>query len=129
MFEGFLKKSDDRKPRNGKWKEFNKQAVLISEGNYTHDLKNGLWRQYYETGELLIEENYDNGVLHGRYASYHLNGWLLSEGLYKNGQREGYFYVYDERGNQLKCLLFVNNVQVDEIDTSRVSVPAAKATV
>lgn len=124
MFDRILNKKNIKNPKNGKWKEFNKQAVLVAEGSYQHDLKHGLWKQYYETGELLIEEMYDNGILHGRYASYHLSGGLLSQGNYSNGQREGYFYVYDESGKQMKSLLFVNNVLVEEADTSKLPAPA-----
>ena len=119
MFGRLFSKRNIKNPRNGKWKEFNKQAVLVSEGNYQHDVKNGVWKQYYETGELLIEETYDHGVLHGRFASYHANGRLLSEGGYRYGLREGYFHIYDESGKQVKSLLFVNNIQVEEIDMSR----------
>lgn len=116
MFEKLLHKRNNKNPKNGKWKEFSKQAVLVAEGNYQDDLKDGLWKQYYESGELLIEETYDKGMLHGRYASYHLNGRLLSEGDYINGQREGFFYIYDESGKHVRSLLFVNNVLIDEID-------------
>lgn len=123
MFRRLQKKKSIKDPRNGKWKEFNRQAVLIAEGNYLQDLKNGTWKQYYESGELLIEENYDKGVLHGRYASYHPNGQLFSEGEYKHGRREGYFNVYDEGGRQVKSLLFVDNVMVEEIDTSKHPAP------
>lgn len=119
LFERFFRKEKIKDPKNGKWKEFNRQAVLVSEGTYQRDLKDGVWKQYYETGQLLIEESYDNGILHGRFASYHTNGLLLSEGQYKSGHREGYFHVYDESGRQVKSLLFVNNVLVEEIDTSR----------
>ena len=119
MFERFLNKKNIKAPRNGKWKEFNKQAVLVAEGHYQHDLKHGLWKQFYETGELLIEETYDKGILHGRYASYHMNGALLSVGQYQHGRREGYFNVFDENGKQTKRLLFVNNILVEEIDNTR----------
>ena len=119
MFERLLSRKKAKAPRHGKWKEFNKHAVLIAEGHYQDDLKHGLWKQYYETGELLIEETYDHDVLHGKYASYHMNGALLSAGQYQHGRREGYFNVYDETGKQLKRLLFVNNVQVEEIDSTR----------
>lgn len=116
MFERFLKRKNTRNPKNGKWKEFNKQAILVAEGCYQHDLKHGTWRQYYETGELLIEETYDQGVLHGRYASYHMNGQLFSEGEYQHGKREGFFEVFDEKGKLIKRLLFVNNVLLEESD-------------
>ena len=120
MLKQFLNKKNIKGPRNGKWKEFNKQAILVSEGHYHLDLKHGLWKQFYETGELLIEETYDNGILHGRYASYHMNGSLLSAGQYQHGRREGYFNVFDENGKQTKKLLFVNNIQVEEIESTPV---------
>lgn len=121
MFERFLKRKNTKNPRNGKWKEFNKQAILVAEGSYQHDLKHGNWKQYYETGELLIEETYDHGVLHGRYASYHMNGQLLSEGEYQHGKREGFFHVFDDKGKPSKRLLFVNNVMLEETDIAQSS--------
>ena len=119
MFERLLHKKNINSPKNGKWKEFSKQAVLVAEGNYHNDLKTGLWKQYYESGELLIEEVYEKGILHGRYASYHLNGRLLSEGDYINGQREGFFYIYDEAGRHVRSLLFVKNVLIEEMDLTK----------
>ena len=128
MFEKLLKKKNTKAPRNGKWKEFNKEAVLVAEGNYQHDLKHGLWKQYYETGELLIEETYEHGILHGRYASFHMNGKLLSEGEYQHGKREGFFEVFDEDGRPAKRLLFVNNVLLEEMAVpSRQSPPVRKS--
>lgn len=118
-------KPDKPAPKNGKWKEFNKHAVLVSEGIYRDDLKHGLWKQYYESGELLIEETYENGILHGPYAAYHMNGSRLSEGNYQHGRREGHFVVFDEDGRQMKRMLFVNNMMVEEVDTSRQPAKAA----
>lgn len=114
MFQLFFKRKNRNAPRNGKWKEFNKNAVLISEGYYENDIKHGNWRQFYETGELLLEENYQYGILHGRYATYHPNGRVLSEGEYQHGKREGFFKVFDENGAQIRRLLFVNNILLEE---------------
>lgn len=102
--------------QNGKWKEFNKHAVLVAEGNYLNNMKQGLWREYYDSGELMFEEYYNNGIQHGRFASYHLNGQLFSEGRYHNGLREGYFKIYNENGNNIRTLLFINNHQIEDID-------------
>ena len=102
--------------KNGKWKEFNKRAVLIAEGVYINNLKHGVWREYYDhTGTIMIEENYKNGIQHGRYASYHPNGQIWSEGNFHNGLREGYFRVYDEHGNNTRNLLFINNSQIEDV--------------
>jgi antitoxin component YwqK of YwqJK toxin-antitoxin module len=114
MLEKLLNKQKAKGAKNGKWKEFNKHAVLIAEGHYLRDLKHGLWRQYYETGELLIEEVYHHGILHGRYAAYHLNGKVMSEGHYVHGNREGYFRLFDEQEQHIRSLLFINNMLVEE---------------
>jgi antitoxin component YwqK of YwqJK toxin-antitoxin module len=100
--------------KNGKWKEFNKHAVLIAEGFYVNNKKHGTWRQYYDqTGTIMIEEDYKHGIQHGRYASFHLNGQLLSEGQFVDGMRQGYFRVYDEDGNNIRNLFFVDNIEIE----------------
>lgn len=130
IFDRFLtKKNKKAAPRNGKWKAFNKQAILISEGHYHRDRKHGPWKEFYETGELLIEETYDDGMLHGRFVSYHMNGKRMSEGQYQRGRREGYFQVYDEHGKHLKRMLFVNNVMVEEVDSTRLPAGSNHSTV
>jgi antitoxin component YwqK of YwqJK toxin-antitoxin module len=99
--------------KNGKWKEFNKHAVLIAEGNYIDNQKHGLWREYYDhTGTLMIEEHYNLGLMHGRFTSFYPDGQKFSEGEFINGAREGYFKVYDERGTNIRNLLFVNDIQI-----------------
>ena len=107
--------------KNGKWKEFNKHAVLIAEGVYINNKKHGIWREYYDhTGTLMIEENYRHGIQHGRYASFHPNGRLWSEGNFANGLREGFFRVYDENGKNIKTLLFINNNQIEDVEETRI---------
>ncbi len=113
MLDNIMRKASTTHPKNGKWKEFNKHAILVAEGSYVQDMKHGVWRQYYESGELIIEETYEHGVLHGRYSAYYLNGQVMAEGPYFKGKREGYFHVYDEGGEKVKSTLFVNDVEVD----------------
>ena len=76
--------------KNGKWKEFNKHAVLIAEGIYINNKKHGPWKEYYDhTGTIMIEEDFLFGVQHGRFISYHTKGHVLSQGEIHNGSREG----------------------------------------
>ena len=101
--------------KDGRWKEFNKHAVLIAEGVYLNGMKHGTWREYYDdTGAILIEENYWFGIQHGLYKSFHPNGQIFSEGEFVNGLREGYFRVYDEDGNNVRNLHFVNNIKIED---------------
>jgi antitoxin component YwqK of YwqJK toxin-antitoxin module len=102
--------------KDGKWKEFNKHAVLVTEGFYVNNKKHGTWKQYYDhTGTILIEENFNHGVKHGQFTSYHPNGQVFSQGEYQHGLREGYFRVYDEKGNNIRNLLFIKNIEIEDI--------------
>ena len=101
--------------KNGKWKEFNKHAVLIAEGVYLNGMKHGTWREYYDdTGAIVVEEDYWYGIQHGRYRSFQPNGRTFSEGQFVNGLREGYFKIYDEYGNNIRQILFDNNQKVED---------------
>ena len=109
--------SNIKQIKNGRWKEFNKHAILIAEGSYIDNKKNGLWREYYDhTGTIMIEENYVHGIQHGRFSSYHPNGSVFSEGQFSNGLREGYFRVYDETGLHVRTLWFINNILIEDIE-------------
>lgn len=102
--------------KNGKWKEFNKHAVLIAEGFYLNNKKHGVWREYYdENGRIMLEEHYKHGLQHGAYTSFHPNGQVFSKGQFLNGVREGYFKVYDEQGKHTRNLFFTNNMQVEDL--------------
>lgn len=108
------KKVEEKIFRDGKWKEFNKQAILVAEGYYKDGVKHGFWKYYYDTGEPVIEEHFIEGRLHGRYASFYVTGGLMAEGQYVNDSREGKFYLFDENGVLIKVLLFNNNVLMEE---------------
>jgi antitoxin component YwqK of YwqJK toxin-antitoxin module len=109
--------------KNGKWKEFNKHAIMIAEGNYLNDKKHGVWREYFDTGELMIEENFCVGVSHGRYTAFYKSGKILSEGKFTNGSREGAFKIYDQEGNHIKSLLFADNTLIAEVEGAQPSDP------
>jgi antitoxin component YwqK of YwqJK toxin-antitoxin module len=118
-----LEKTQTKVPliKNGKWKEFNKHAILIAEGWYVNNEKHGLWKEYYDyTGSLMVEERYYHGLQHGRFRSYHPNGQVWSEGNFHYGSREGIFSVYDENGSIIRTMMFVNNAQVNDGSKSNV---------
>ncbi|MBL7840890.1 MAG: hypothetical protein R2820_09825 [Cyclobacteriaceae bacterium] len=115
MFDSFFGKKKNRL-KEGRWKEFNKHAVLISVGNYIHGNKHGRWVEYYDSGELMLEESFENGILHGRFATYHPNGNLMSEGEYVHGCREGCFNIYNDEGLHIKSLFFSSDNLMEELN-------------
>lgn len=115
MFDSFFGKKKNRL-KEGRWKEFNKHAVLISVGHYMHGNKHGQWVEYYDSGELMLEECFENGILHGRFATYHPNGNLMSEGEYVRGCREGFFTIYNDERQHIKSLLFRADNLMEELN-------------
>jgi antitoxin component YwqK of YwqJK toxin-antitoxin module len=112
------KKLQEKVIKDGKWQEFNKDAILVSEGFYKNGLKHGLWKYYYDTGELVIEEHFIEGRMHGTYTSFYKDGRTMAFGQYVDDSREGHFFLFDENGALLKHLLFNKNVSVKESPTS-----------
>lgn len=112
------KNRESAKPKNGKWKEFNKNAILISEGHYIDGHRNGQWKFYYDSGELLIEEEYDNGKKHGVYSSFFRSGKPMSQGKFSDDLRQGEFKVYSEQGRLTKVMVFKNDELIEEINPS-----------
>jgi antitoxin component YwqK of YwqJK toxin-antitoxin module len=113
----FLKKKKpirENKRRNGPWREFSKNGILVQEGQYLNGVRVGKWKLYYETGELVMEENYVYGVMEGPFKSFYKNGQVLSEGYYVENKREGKFLIYDISGNLTKTMLFRADVLVEE---------------
>jgi antitoxin component YwqK of YwqJK toxin-antitoxin module len=51
------------KKREGVWKIWDKQGVLIQEGDYRKDKLNGKLRRWDDQGKLIAEENYVDDVL------------------------------------------------------------------
>lgn len=122
IFDFLFKKSETvPQKKNGKWKEFNKHAVLIAEGFYIDNKKHGVWREYYDSGELMIEESFHEDVPHGQYAAYHKNGVVLSEGKFIGGSREGLFKIYNSDGTHIKSLWFANDTLIAELEATNCS--------
>lgn len=121
-------KTEPAKPKNGKWKEFNRHAILISEGQYVDGDRDGLWRFYYDSGELLIEEEYNCGKKNGKYCSFFRNGKPMSHGKFSNDLRHGEFRVYTEQGRLTKVLVFNNDELIEESNPASSSASAQQLT-
>ncbi|HET9053521.1 MAG TPA: hypothetical protein VFM90_05070 [Cyclobacteriaceae bacterium] len=111
LFNLFGKK---KKLKNGTWREYNKHAVMITEGTFVNDLKHGPWRYFYDIGGLAIEEHYEHDKLHGVYKSFFPGDKLMSEGRYEHGSREGHFRVYNEQGKLVRVMVYARNVLVSD---------------
>lgn len=108
--------------REGEWKYYNQDTILISEEHYENGLAVGVWKNYYQNGALLEEITYKNGVkdgpwkqyyydgpvklsakningkLEGLATFYHPNGRVMISGPYKNHRKDGVWMYMDNKG-------------------------------
>jgi antitoxin component YwqK of YwqJK toxin-antitoxin module len=93
----------DAKGKQGAWKTYSRERVLLSEINYKNDIKHGASTKYYPSNGVLKEEaNYYYGQKDGDYKSYYSNGQVNSEGSYRNGRKTGQWTSYNKSSGEKK---------------------------
>ena len=114
---------------HGVSKIFNKEGVLLQQGEYWFGAKVGFWQYYFENGTIEREEDYDYPerpkelftVFHpdgsirmqgqmidqlpeGKWKSYHSSGHLAQVSFYKNGKLEGETKSYYSKTGNLATI-------------------------
>ena len=87
--------------RNGKGKEYNEEGILIFEGEYLNRKRNGKGKEYDKySGKLINEGEYSNGNFYNRrFKEFNKINELTFEGEYLNGKRNGKGKEYHYNGN------------------------------
>src|SRR5690348_8829225 len=75
--------------KNGEWKYFFPNGVLMSVETFKDDLLNGKIRYYFPSGKLQGIETWINGNLHDSATYFHENGNIEKKGKYTANQYEG----------------------------------------
>jgi antitoxin component YwqK of YwqJK toxin-antitoxin module len=133
--------------REGIWQFFSitTDGYIISEENYTKNLKNGVsytyypdkkvaeklnyinnikhgeWIQYYPDGSVLLKTSFLNGKMNGKFEVWFENGKLEFSGKYKNDARDGQWLIYNKDGSIKYKIDYLAGVTKDrqmEIDES-----------
>ena len=89
---------DEAGNRNGKWKDFSQEGLLIAEGQYADNRKAGSWKFYNKVKKIEQTGGYNNGRPDGVWTWYYENGAVLREEEYFQGQRDGQFTEYSIEG-------------------------------
>ncbi|NLE33796.1 MAG: hypothetical protein GX622_01695, partial [Bacteroidales bacterium] len=79
--------------RSGEWKFYNADGKLEQAGSYYNGRIDGSWRWYYPEGELLREEDYYQGKRDGNYTEYARTGEIIAQGTYAEGERNGVWRI------------------------------------
>lgn len=86
---------------------------ISEEVTWKQNLKEGPWSQYYQNGVRRLSGHYKNGMLNGSYEVYFSNNIIEIRGTYLDDKSHGTWYFYDESGEQLYSLEYLNGTPVD----------------
>jgi antitoxin component YwqK of YwqJK toxin-antitoxin module len=109
--------------KQGVWKSFLNDTILIEEGTWKDDKKNGFFKTYgidgfvlkmenWRNGELVIDEQ--NNVSLEINRKYHNNGRPKSSVNIINGVMEGYYREYNDSGIIVLSKLYEKNKVIAE---------------
>ena len=80
--------------RNGLWKSWDAQEVLVSEGEYVGGKKVNKWTWYKDGEDKGWEENYNNGVLNGKFNNLSPYAEIRGVGSFSDGVKTGEWEEY-----------------------------------
>lgn len=86
--------------RQGTWREFHPNGVLLDECHYQDGLKHGRAMRWYANGKLRTEGEFALGKRQGTWQEYHPNGVLAEEAHYERDQLQGLRHRFYASGRQ-----------------------------
>jgi len=86
---------------------------ISEEVEWKQGVKEGSWKQYYENGVTRLSGNYKNNLLNGTYEVYFTNSKLKIRGNYFKNKSDGTWLYYDDAGNEIYSLEYVNGAPAD----------------
>ena len=84
--------------KNGLAVKFYADSTVAEKTNYINDIKQGEWTQYYPSGTLSLKSNYLNGKVNGKFEVWFENGQIEFSGQYVNDSRDGLWNIYSNDG-------------------------------
>lgn len=97
--------------KEGTWKFFNNDSVVIAEETYKEGIPEGIWKTYYSNGALCEEMPYVNGVKEGTWLQYFYDGPIKTKATFKNGKLEGLATFYHPNGLVFISGPYTNNLK------------------
>ena len=107
--------------RNGLSLKFYPDSTIAESVTYVNDIRKGEWIQYYPNGAIYLKSNYMNGKINGKFEVWFENGQIEFSGQYKNDNRDGPWYIYKNDGSLRYKLEYHDGVTDDrqkDIDDS-----------
>ncbi|MBL57207.1 MAG: hypothetical protein CMP61_08470 [Flavobacteriales bacterium] len=84
--------------KDGLWKFYDKNEMLLLEEEYKEGVKDGVSKEYHSNGSLHVEQIYKNGTLTGVFKEYYVNGQLKIKKTFIDGNPDGIFMFFHDNG-------------------------------
>jgi antitoxin component YwqK of YwqJK toxin-antitoxin module len=107
--------------RNGPSLKYYPDSTIAERVSYVNDVRQGEWVQYYPNRTVCLKSNYLNGKINGKYEVWFENGTIQFSGQYNNDTRDGIWYIYTNDGKLKYKLEYIDGVTKDrqmDIDES-----------
>ena len=99
--------------KNGTSVKFYPDSTIAERLTYLNDIKQGEWIQYYPSGTVCLKSDYLNGKLNGKFEVWSENGRIEFSGQYKNDSRDGLWAIYKNDGTVKYKLEYLEGVTKD----------------
>jgi antitoxin component YwqK of YwqJK toxin-antitoxin module len=124
IVKGYLISEDEYSGdlRNGLSVKFYPDSTVAERTSYVNDIKQGDWTRYYPNGSILLKSGYISGRIDGKFETWFENGNLEYSGHYKNDARDGLWLIYNEDGTIKYKIEYTDGITMDrqmDIDESK----------
>jgi antitoxin component YwqK of YwqJK toxin-antitoxin module len=72
--------------QDGSFRKYDKEGVLVFEGNMKNGRKNGVWTTWYDEVQISEQRNYVDNQPEGTWSYWYIDGSLKREEVYKLGK-------------------------------------------
>ncbi len=100
---------------------------FVAKGKYITGLRDGRWKYFYDDGILMFEGEYIQGNAEGKHKYYYPDGSIKEEQFYKSGIPDKHWKKYDTDGNIVVTISYqdgkeyrINGVKIDFPDEDTV---------
>jgi antitoxin component YwqK of YwqJK toxin-antitoxin module len=76
----------DNGTQDGLFKRYDKEGILVFEGQLTNGLKEGVWTTWYDEVQMEEQRTYQNDVPEGKWTYWYIDGNVKREETYKLGK-------------------------------------------
>ena len=99
--------------RNGSSVKLYPDGTIAEKFNYTNDTAMGEWIKYYPNGKVCLRSTLADGRINGKFEAWFENGKLQFSGEYINDKREGTWHIYDKDGTLRYRMEYKGGVTTD----------------